>query len=159
MSLNNFTQYQFSHEHGITGTLAADPTFGETKEGNEYAKFVLYCKAADKANGGNQKSKCRGQRSDVNDLPLIAYGCVFDEGLFSEVENLKKGYFVNFHYDSVTILLGENEETDGLRVKASFVANDLEVRHIPNKAKVKNLDRLVTNNDEKRKKARLYRKK
>jgi len=120
MSLKHFTQYHFSNEHGVTGTLAADPTFDRTKAGNEYARFAIYCKAM-----------------DANDIPLIAYVQVFNEDLLDDVEQLKKGYFVNFTYDDVTWNLGEDAKTNELRVNPTFVVNTLSVRHIPGEKKAR----------------------
>ena len=135
MSLKHLTQYHFSNEYGVTGTLAADPTFADTKKGDEYARFAIYCKAID-ANDDNKKSHC-SKDTDANDIPLIAYVRVFNENLLDDVEQLKKGYFVNFTYDDVTWNLGEDAKTNELRVNPTFVANTLSVRHIPGEKKAR----------------------
>lgn len=135
MSLKHLTQYHFSNEYGVTGTLAADPTFADTKKGDEYARFAIYCKAID-ANDDNKKNH-HSKESDTNDIPLIAYVRVFNEDLLIEVEQLKKGYFVNFTYDDVTWNLGIDTKTNELRVNPTFVANTLSVRHIPGEKKAR----------------------
>ncbi len=139
MSLKYFTQYHFSNEYGVTGTLAADPTFDHTKAGDEYARLVVYCKAID-ANDDHKKSH-RSKESDTNDIPLIAYVRVFNKELLDIVEYLKQGYFVNFTYDDITWNLGKDAKTNKLRVNPRFVANTLSVRHIPGKKKARQSNR------------------
>lgn len=148
MSLTQLTHYPFSHEHGVTGTLAADPIFDTTKNGDEYARLVIYCKASDKAGNGENKTKRRRQSSDADYLPLIAYVSIFDEDLLSDVENLKTGYFVNFNYDTITFSLGVDDETNRVRANALLVACDFQIRHIPKKATANQLRRGSNSNDD-----------
>lgn len=148
MSINNLTWYQFSNEYGITGTLATDPIFAKTKKGNTYAKFVIYCKATDNTDEMNEKNKSHSTNSGARELPLIAYVKVFNENLLANTGTLQKGYFVNFRYNNLAFVLGEDEETHELLIKASFVANDFKVRHIPKKVRAKNLEHQDGNNEE-----------
>ena len=156
MNLNSLTQYKLSNEHGITGTLAKDPSFDRTKDGKEYAKCVIYCKAIDRSDVGNDQLS-RPQSSDARELPLIAYVQVFDTALLDAVEKLKKGYFVNFKYDNATISLGEDETTHQLRVHILFVANSLQVRYIPQQKSVDSKTTQVSHSHAQRPQQRRYR--
>ena len=123
MNSNQYTQYLFSNEHGVTGTLADNPKFAQTAEGEEYAKLAVYCKSMDRANR---------PLPDTRELPLIAYIRVFDPTLLSKVETLKKGYFVNFKYDHVIFSVSENKDTHEIRINALLTATAFEIRHVPN---------------------------
>ncbi len=129
MSMTTVSQFEFNNQYGITGNLACDPVFAQTKNGDAYAKLTIFCKAqvpeGDIADGGKGHSK----PTQDGRFPLVAYIAVFDETLLDDVQTLGIGDFVNFTYDKVTIVLGEDEETSELGVKASFVATALEVRH------------------------------
>lgn len=156
MNFDSLTQYKLSNEHGITGTLAKDPSFDRTKDGKEYAKCVIYCKAIDRSDVGNDQLS-RPQSSHARELPLIAYVQVFDATLLDAVEKLKKGYFVNFKYDNATISLGEEETTQQLRVHILFVANSLQVRYMPQQKSVDSRMTQVSQPNDQRVKQNRYR--
>lgn len=148
MSLTQLTHYPFSNEHGVTGTLAADPIFNTAKNGDEYARFAIYCKASNKSGNGEKKTKRRRRLSDADHLPLIAYVSIFDKDLLSDVEHLQKGYFVTFYYNTITFSLGVDEETHRVRTNALLVANAFKIRHIPEKATAKKSRRDSDSNDD-----------
>jgi hypothetical protein len=156
MNFNSLTQYKLSNDHGITGTLAKDPAFDRTKDGKEYAKCIIYCKAIDRGDIGNDQLS-RPQSSDARELPLIAYVQIFDTALLNAVENLKKGYFVNFKYDNATISLSEDETTRLLRVNILFVANSLQVRYVPQQKPVEHNNTQSAHSADQRPQQRRYR--
>lgn len=132
MSVKNYTNYNFSCVHGITGTLAADPTFLKTKDGKPYVRLPVFCKAMDTkfddSNVNDQKVV-----SDTDEISLVAYVKVFDLMLLKQVENIKQGYFVNFKFDRIVFGLGKDTEKNNMKATAFLVANAIEVKHIPNK--------------------------
>jgi len=151
MSVKNFTNYNFSNKHGFSGNLAADPTFDETRDGEEYAKMTVYCSKQDNSDDDN-KSKRRRGKSDTNKMLNLTVDVRFyDEELLDLVEGeLKKGYLVNFKYDNITFSLAEDEETGELKVKAFATANDFIVRHKPEDKEEKSSRRSRSNDDEAR---------
>ena len=152
MSLNKLTQFYLSNEHGITGNLAAKPTFSKTDDGDEYASFAIYC--APYENNSEHKPRKRKVSSKKNEtLPLIAYVTLWDDKLLDAAEELDKGYFVNFSFDTLKLRLGENEETGELRINLSFSARDFTIRSIPGRTKLRQQDNEDANTTSSRKKA------
>ncbi len=132
MSITAYTNYNFSYLHGMTGTLAADPVFLNTKDGKAYAKMAVFCKAIDLNVDDSNYQRHKSNNHSVSSL--IAYIKVFELPLLQQVQNLKKGYFVNFKFDKVIFGLGQDQKTQRIKANAFLVANAIEVKYIPNKA-------------------------